>query len=324
VGNELDNTLVGNALANSLSGGAGRDTLMGSGGNDTLDGGTGADRLIGGGGDDLYRVDSRSDVIIEQASEGTDTVESSVSFTLPPNVEVLILTGSDNISGGGNARDNRIVGNSGNNTLAGGAGNDTLEGGLGDDWYVLSDYQDTIVDSGGVDTIRSPLDIVMPLGIENAELVGIADATILGNGAANKLVGNLGDNVLDGGLGADTLTGGAGSDQFIITKNRAGESLDVITDFEIGIDLLVVDLASFGVNVKALGLPSSGNVSIGSFLKGAGAKALDADDYFILDTARGVLMFDADGSGSGLAIDLVKFVGSSFTGLTNLDLFVAV
>ncbi|NDD11129.1 MAG: hypothetical protein EB072_00440 [Betaproteobacteria bacterium] len=324
VGNELDNTLVGNALANSLSGGAGRDTLMGSGGNDTLDGGTGADRLIGGGGDDLYRVDSRSDVIIEQASEGTDTVESSVSFTLPPNVEVLILTGSDNISGGGNARDNRIVGNSGNNTLAGGAGNDTLEGGLGDDWYVLSDYQDTIVDSGGVDTIRSPLDIVLPLGIENAELVGIADATILGNGAANKLVGNLGDNVLDGGLGADTLTGGAGSDQFIITKNRAGESLDVITDFEIGIDLLVVDLASFGVNVKALGLPSSGNVSIGSFLKGAGAKALDADDYFILDTARGVLMFDADGSGSGLAIDLVKFVGSSFTGLTNLDLFVAV
>jgi Ca2+-binding RTX toxin-like protein/subtilisin-like proprotein convertase family protein len=323
-GNELDNSLVGNNSPNNLVGGLGRDTLMGAGGNDTLDGGAGVDRLIGGIGDDKYRVDSRVDMIIEFSNEGFDSVEANSSFTLPPNVENLILTGAGDLSGGGNARDNHIVGNSGNNILAGGAGTDTLEGGLGDDVYVLSDSLDLIIDTGGNDTVRSSLDLTLPLSIENGELVGIADATLQGNSLANRLVGNLGDNVIEGGLGADTLTGGAGSDQFIISKNASGESLDVITDFESGLDLLVIDLSSFGINVKALGLVSSGTVALSSFIKSAGAKPLDQDDFFILDTARGVLMFDPDGSGANAAIDLVKFVGTSFAGIASADIYVGI
>jgi Ca2+-binding RTX toxin-like protein len=48
-------------------------------------------------------------------------VQSSATYTLSNNVENLILTGSSNISGTGNALDNVIVGNSGNNTLTGGS-----------------------------------------------------------------------------------------------------------------------------------------------------------------------------------------------------------
>jgi Ca2+-binding RTX toxin-like protein len=274
--------LLGNNSPNNLVGGSGRDTLMGAGGNDTLDGGAGVDRLIGGIGDDKYRVDSRVDMIIEFSNEGFDSVEASSSFTLPPNVENLILTGAGDLSGGGNARDNHIVGNSGNNILACGAGADTLEGGLGDDVYVLSDSLDLIIDTGGNDTVRSSLDLTLPLSIENGELVGIADATLQGN------------------------------------------SLDVIADFESGLDLLVIDVSSFGNNVKALGVVSPGTVLVSSFIESAGAKLLDQDDFFILDTARGVLMFDPDGSGANAAIDLVKFVGTSFAGIASADIYVGI
>jgi Ca2+-binding RTX toxin-like protein len=50
------------------------DTLYGHGGNDVLDGGDGADAMFGGSGDDAYVVDNIGDVVVENASEGNDTV----------------------------------------------------------------------------------------------------------------------------------------------------------------------------------------------------------------------------------------------------------
>lgn len=89
--------------------------------------------MTGGSGNDTYVVDSTSDVVNENASEGTDLVQSSVTFTLATNVENLTLTGSSNINGTGNTADNTLTGNSGTNSLSGGAGNDTLDGGSGAD-----------------------------------------------------------------------------------------------------------------------------------------------------------------------------------------------
>ena len=70
-------------------------------------------------------VDNVGDVVTEALNEGTDTVQSSVSFALGANVENLTLTGSANINGTGNGDANVITGNSGNNILDGGAGADT-------------------------------------------------------------------------------------------------------------------------------------------------------------------------------------------------------
>lgn len=128
-----DDVLLGTIHNNKLFGLAGNDTLFGLDGNDTLDGGTGCDVMKGGNGDDTYIVDCASDLVVGTETGGNDTVKSSVGYTLPRNVENLILTGAKNISGTGNDSNNVLTGNSGNNKLSGGLSNDTLNGGLGND-----------------------------------------------------------------------------------------------------------------------------------------------------------------------------------------------
>ncbi|NRP56742.1 MULTISPECIES: S8 family serine peptidase [unclassified Marinobacterium] len=324
-GNELANLLAGNDESNTLMGLAGRDTLLGEGGDDTLDGGEGIDLMAGGTGDDTYYVSSRSDRVVELANAGVDKVIASSSYTLASNIENLELAGGGDFTAGGNSLDNHIVGNSGNNILAGGLGADTLEGGLGNDTYVISDDLDTIIDTGGIDTLRSILDVQLMDGIENVQLVGLANLVAIGNSANNELVGNSANNILEGGLGVDTLTGGAGGDQFIASYNGVDIAADRITDFEVGSDLLIVDLASFGIDAQSLGLQSSGLVAAESFVSGAGAIALDPNDHFVFDTAQGLLKFDADGNGAGSAIDVMHItLDDPTTQLRATDIFVGI
>src|SRR5262249_10720043 len=131
--------------------------LIGNSGANVLDGGAGADTMVGGAGNDTFLVDDSGDVLSENSSEGTDLVQSGVTWTLAANFENLTLTGSSNINGTGNSVANAITGNSGDNTLTGGTGNDTLTGGSGSDAYIFNDGdgQDTITESAGtLDVIR--------------------------------------------------------------------------------------------------------------------------------------------------------------------------
>ncbi|QLE59239.1 calcium-binding protein [Nostoc sp. TCL26-01] len=161
-GNGLKNTITGNSADNSLSGGDNDDTLKGNAGNDTLDGGAGNDNLAGGIGDDVmiggvgndtYYVNSSNDQITELANQGTDTVHASITWTLGNNLENLILSGSSEINGTGNAFRNNITGNAKNNSLFGGDENDTLSGGDGDDSLDGGNGNDTLLGGNGNDIL---------------------------------------------------------------------------------------------------------------------------------------------------------------------------
>lgn len=111
--------------------------------------------MLGDAGNDTYVVHNTGDIVTELASQGTDLVQASVSFTLSANVENLTLTGTGNIIATGNSDANVLTGNSGNNTLTGGAGNDTLSGGAGTDILVGGVGNDTywLGRGFGIDTI---------------------------------------------------------------------------------------------------------------------------------------------------------------------------
>jgi trimeric autotransporter adhesin len=161
-GNAIDNVLIGNSANNTLTGGAG---------NDTLDGGSGNDTMVGGAGDDTYVVNVTTDVVTEAASEGVDTVRSSVTLTLANNVENLQLLGTSAISGTGNSLNNALTGNSAANTLTGAAGNDTLDGAGGNDTLVGGAGADSYIfgRGWGTDTVQ-----------ENDSTSGVVDQVLFG------------------------------------------------------------------------------------------------------------------------------------------------
>ena len=245
-------TLTGAAAING-TGNAGNNVITGNTGNNILNGGAGIDTLIGGLGNDTYVVDSATDTITELANGGTDTIQSSVTYTIAAlvNVENLTLTGIAAINGTGNAGNNVITGNTGNNILNGGAGIDTLIGGLGNDTYVVDSATDTITElaNGGTDTIQSSVTytIAALVNVENLTLTGIAAINGTGNAGNNVITGNTGNNILTGGTGKDTLTGWLGVDRFdyrTLTDSLLS-NFDVVTDFNAlaGNDLFLVSTA---------------------------------------------------------------------------------
>ena len=340
-GYDGNDTMSGGNGNDSLYGGIGFDSLLGGNGNDYLDGGTYADVMRGGAGDDVYIVDVASDKVVELASEGTDTVRSSVSLNQPVNVERLVLTGSADNYAIGNSQANTIYGNTGanllrggtgNDTLLGGAGNDTLNGevgrdalngGSGNDTYIL--FGDTVADTitetsaGGIDGVQSDLSYTLGADVENLQLTQFAaingsgntlNNVITGNVAANRLSGGSGNDSLDGNGGSDTLTGGAGKDTFIFSLlGNPWNNLDRITDFVSADDTIRLDNAQYA-SVGVDGALAAGAFRIGS-------AAGDASDRIVYNQTTGALYYDSDGNGAGAMLQFGQLTAGTVVALSD-------
>ena len=102
---------------------------------------------------DIYTVVLASDVIVENPGGGTDTVQTSLTYILGPELENLTLTGAAAVNGTGNAANNVLTGNGAANVLKGLAGNDKLIGGGGPDTLTGGPGTDTITVGTGSDII---------------------------------------------------------------------------------------------------------------------------------------------------------------------------
>jgi Ca2+-binding RTX toxin-like protein len=131
-----------------------------------------------------------------------------------------------------------------------------------------------------------------------------------GVAGSDTLSGGSGSDLLDGGLGIDALAGGAGEDAFRFSTPLGDANVDLIEDFEVADDTILLDNRIF----ESLG--DDGALALGAFHRSAAGAARDADDRIVYDTDSGALTYDADGAGEAAAIEYARL-------RTNLDLSAA-
>ena len=164
------------------------------------------------------------------------------------NPEVALYAPEELGVHGGHHSDNSdslIGGTDAGEGLFGTDNSDRLNGFDGDDWILGGLGDDSIWGSHGNDWIRGDDDNFSEGG-DDMLYGGPGNDLIYGHGGSDRLFGGTeddrlvageGDDLLRGGLGHDILTGDEGKDSFVIA---AGEGTDIITDFEIEFDTLVL------------------------------------------------------------------------------------
>lgn len=302
-------------LAETFIGTSGPDFLEGTMGDDKLDGKGGADTMMGLPGNDYYVVNQSDDEVIEATGDGSDTIKSGVSYTLPINVENLTLGGTEAIDGTGNNLDNRLTGNAANNKLNGRGGSDRMFGRGGDDTYFVDAPGDVVVETpdDGFDTVSSTVTHTLRSNVERLVLKGTAATNGTGNELANVMTGNASNNELNGMAGDDTLNGGDGDDLLIggpgndrLTGGTGRDTyqfdtpldpltnVDRIFDFDPANDIVRLIGAVFPV------LTTAGTLPAAAF--GLGVAATDTTDRILYDPVTGNIRYDADGTGPVAAV----------------------
>ena len=288
----------------TLDGGLGDDLLLGNTSTNLTTTGTVTNFMNGGEGNDTIVFGSRRDKLIGSLA-GNDFIsyDSSVNFT-------------------GATAPNVITDTLGSNFITGGNGTDVITTGAGDDILF-----------GGPSTLLTP-------GIDGDDTLnaGGGNDTLLGGFGNDYLIGGDGNDSLGGGPGADTLVGGAGNDSFYynnfgegVTINAngvaVGTSPDQIGDFEVGKDKLVLSYDSFLLPPFNNSLPNRPagkaflSLETGTYnndLSPAGATP--GQPVLVYEGSTGRLLYDKDGAGGQLPIQLALLNGKPALTATDITL----
>jgi Ca2+-binding RTX toxin-like protein len=135
------------------------------------------------------------------------------------------------------------------------------------------------------------------------QVANAKDEILTGTASPDVLKGGSGGDKLWGGLGNDTLSGGMGRDVFVFdTKASKSTNRDKILDFKVADDTIWLDNKVFTKLGKTGSEKKPGQLKKDFFI--VGPKAKDKNDYVVYDKAKGVLLYDADGSGKGKAVEI--------------------
>ncbi|MFK7940760.1 MAG: M10 family metallopeptidase C-terminal domain-containing protein [Roseovarius sp.] len=200
-----DDTINAGGGDDQIAGSDGNDRISAGSGNDNIGGGQGDDTISGGTGNDTVGGGDDDDIVI--GGDGDDRLYGG--------------SGQDSITG--DDGDDDIGTSYGADTLSGGIGNDSMGGGAGNDFINADEGNDEVGGGPGRDTING--------GSGNDFLAG---------GSFDDLInGGTGSDKINAGSGSDTITGGGGADTFVFREFFNGDA-DVVTDFENGIDKLLI------------------------------------------------------------------------------------
>ncbi|GLZ23103.1 hypothetical protein Bpla01_66320 [Burkholderia plantarii] len=268
VGTATGITLTGTTGNQSLTSTSGFETLVAGNGNDTLKGGA---LMVGGSGNDTFVVGSTTSIVEAQAGSNINTVNTSVSYVGPDNVQFLNGTAQKIMLTGGNGPQT-LTDTMGDETLVGGAGVDTLIGSsVGGDLFVVNNSADVIEFNNpgtGGNTLNTSVSFSAGSGIGLALATGSADLTLTGTGSGNQeilgnaghdtLIAGSGNDTLGSGTGAATMIGGTGNDEFIVSHAD-----DVVIAQAGGIDSIQTSISyTASANVQSMVGISSASIEL--------------------------------------------------------------
>lgn len=215
--------------------------------------------MYGTNGDDTFTITDGQTAINEAVGAGYDTARASVTYTLPENVEKLLLTTTANINGIGNSGNNDLFGNAGANTLSGLGGDDYLYGRAGNDLLLGGDGSDKLYGEDGND----------------------------------QLVGGRGSDRLEGGAGADTYVFESVQDSTFVARDKiigfsgaGGDRID-LTGIDANIDMVGRQAFTF---IGSAGFTAAGQLR---FYKGVLSGDVDGDGVADFGVELGTSSFNA-------------------------------
>jgi Ca2+-binding RTX toxin-like protein len=235
IGSGFNDLFYGNALDNSFYGNAGNDVAYGGAGNDIIDLGDGNDAAAGEAGNDTILGGAGTEYLY--GGEGNDTLfgQAGVDFLFGEggNDAVYGGTETDGISGG--AGNDYVFGEGGTDYLFGDDGNDYVYGGAEYDFIYGGNGVDALFGEGGGDF-----------------LAGEGGTDYIAGGDGNDYIyGGDGVDFLYGQAGNDTFAGGLGAPDAFYHDGFVGGN-DVVLDFEVGLDVVVLLGTGFGSAAQAL------------------------------------------------------------------------
>ena len=107
------------------------------------------------------------------------------------------------------------------------------------------------------------------------------------------------------------MIGGGGNDAFVFSSAFSATNVDNLVGFSVAGDTLQLDSSAFDTL-------QPGSLASDAFFVGSAAH--DAQDRIVYNSTTGAVLYDADGSGGGAAVQFATV--SAGLGLTRNDFFV--